>query len=66
MSKTLGEIEQTGGCRFPVTGDRPFYFCGAERASTLAPYCAEHMSLCYQQGTRQTPLATAKLPLWAR
>lgn len=34
-------------CRFPVSKEAPFLFCGADRVSPILPYCAGHVAIAY-------------------
>lgn len=44
MRKTILEI-QDGQCRFPVTDDHPFFFCGEVTALDRV-YCDVHHAIC--------------------
>lgn len=42
----FGELEKND-CRYPVTEDRPFLFCGQPKAEGSS-YCAHHHHKCWQ------------------
>jgi len=41
-----------GQCKFPVTQDRPYKFCGAKTNGT---YCPEHSQLAYDNAGKHAP-----------
>lgn len=51
----LEAVQETSGCRWPVSHDRPHLFCGAVRHSPLPfvadgqPYCSDHRKQGYQK-----------------
>lgn len=46
LNVTFEELK-SDQCRYPVTDDSPFFFCGHSKLETSA-YCAAHHRLCYQ------------------
>jgi hypothetical protein len=60
---TILELE-VGMCKFPITADRPFKFCGLPTPLNglgHAVYCREHHALCHREDVRRISLSRREM-----